>query len=468
MRPPCAALCALRGFCLRITIHMAKIFFSGIGGSGLSALACFMADRGYHIAGSDRSFDRSPDNALCALFRARGISIVPQDGSGIDASYDLLVLSTAVEDRNPDIVKAREANVRMLTRPQYLSEIAAGFRTIAVAGTSGKSTTAGLLAFLLRALGMEPNFIGGGRVKQFRSAVNPGNSLSGSSDLLVIEACESDGSVVHYYPLHSIITNLSLDHNAIETTGQMFETLGRNTAQVLVIGGDDRNLSGLRFDHPVRFSVDTQSEYTAESVEYRPLSTSFSVRGVSFQLALPGRHNLCNALAAIALLTEMGIGLRDIAGVLPDFAGVERRFDIHLDNGRHLVIDDYAHNPHKIASLMQTITAMRDRVCYIFQPHGFGPTLLMKQGYIEAFVRNLRPGDHLMLLPIYFAGGTAHRNISSELLSDEIRSAGRSAEVLQERSLLFDRLGGWDSYIVFGARDDTLAGFAQDIARRLQ
>jgi UDP-N-acetylmuramate--alanine ligase len=164
----------------------------------------------------------------------------------------------------------------------------------------------------------------------------------------------------------------------------------------------------------------------------------------------------------------MGIPLRDIAGVLPDFSGIERRFDICLNDGRHLVVDDYAHNPHKISSLMETVMGICNRVCYIFQPHGFGPTRLMKQGYIGTFIRNLRREDHLMLLPIYYAGGSSIKDISSEDLSYEIRQSGKSAEVLHERTLLFQRMDEWDNYVVFGARDESLADFATEIALRLQ
>jgi UDP-N-acetylmuramate--alanine ligase len=153
---------------------------------------------------------------------------------------------------------------------------------------------------------------------------------------------------------------------------------------------------------------------------------------------------------------------------LPDFSGIERRFDIHLNDKGRLVIDDYAHNPHKIECLMETVKGITERVCYVFQPHGYGPTKLMKQGYIETFAKHLRGSDHLVLLPIYYAGGTALKDISSEDLMDGIKTAGKSVEVLSERSLLFNRLGKWDTYIIFGARDETLADFAREIAERLK
>lgn len=447
---------------------MAKIFFSGIGGSGMSAMAWFMADKGHTIVGSDRSFDRDPDNALCKVLQEKGITIVPQDGSGVDTSCDFAVFSTAVEDNHPEAIRSRETGIPVKTRPAYLREIIGAHDTIAVAGTSGKSTTAGMLAFLLKQLNMEPNFIGGGRVKQFRQAGCPGNSLTGQSGLLVTEACESDGSIVHYEPCFSLIGNLSLDHQAVEETAAMFEALDRNTKNKVVVNADDPNLGRCAFSRPVRFSIDSESEYRAKSIEYKPFGTTFTMRGVEFRLSLPGRYNLYNAAACVALLSELGIDLKRIAQILPDFSGIERRFDIHLNNGTHFVVDDYAHNPHKIESLMECARGISVRSCYVFQPHGYGPTRLMKEGYVRAFVRNLGKGDHLFILPIYYSGGTSLKDISSEDLVQEIRSAGKSAEVLPERSALFSRLGEWDTYIVFGARDESLSDFAREVAGRLR
>jgi UDP-N-acetylmuramate--alanine ligase len=248
----------------------------------------------------------------------------------------------------------------------------------------------------------------------------------------------------------------------------MFQILSRNTKEFVVMSGDDKNLTLYRFDNLIRFSIDTDSKYRAKSITYQPFGTLFRLCDIPFRLSLPGKHNLYNALACIVLLAEIGIALRDIAKVLPDFSGIERRFDIHLNNEKHLVIDDYAHNPHKITSLMETMKKIRGSICYIFQPHGYGPTRLMKREYIETFANNLRAEDHLILLPIYYAGGTSVKDISSEDLRDGIKAAGKSTEVIHERSLLLSRLKEWDNYVVFGARDESLSEFAAEIALRLK
>jgi len=447
---------------------MAKLFFSGIGGSGVSAIAGFMADKGHAVTGSDRLFDSISDHPVSRVLKAKGIKITPQDGSGIDTSLDCAVFSTAIEPNHPELKKITKLNIPVMTRPQYLRVMVSAYRTIAVAGTSGKSTTAGMLAYLMRRLGMSPNFIGGGRVKQFRDHRNLGNSLVGGSDIFIFEACESDGTIVSYSPFYSIIASLNLDHNPIIKTGQMFEILGRNTRGKIIVNGDDENLARCRFDNPVFFSKKNDSQYRAEKIAYHAFGTDFQVHSVPFHLPLPGKHNLYNALACIAVLTEMGVHPEDIAAVMPGFSGIDRRFDIHLRNDRHLVIDDYAHNPHKIASLMETVKNIGRRVCYIFQPHGYGPTRLMKNEYIEVFANNLQPGDHLLMLPIYYAGGTSIKDVSSEDLCADIKLTGKNAEVLPERSLLFSRLNEWDTYVVFGARDESLSDFAREIAERLQ
>ena len=451
-----------------------KIFFSGIGGSGVSAIASFMADKGHTVVGSDRAFDQNPDHPVCGALRSKGITIVPQDGAGIDRSFDLAVFSTAVEPDRPEVIRAKSLGIPTKTRPEFLSEIVTTFRTLAVAGTSGKSTTSGMLAFLMERLGMEPNFIGGGRVKQFRTETNPGNSITGNSDHLVIEACESDGTIVTYQPRHSIILNLDLDHHPVDETAAMFSALMRNTSGMIVVDNDDRNLGGIApaSRGVVSFSIEAPADYRATDILYRPFSTEFSLRAhggipTRFTLSLPGRCNLSNALACIALLSEMGIPLEEIAQTLPGFAGIERRFDIRLNDGKRLVIDDYAHNPQKISALMAAMDRISERICYIFQPHGFGPVRMMKAEYIDSFVTNLRDCDHLILLPIFYAGGAVSRDVSSHDLAEGIRAGGGSVEVIRDRETVLKRTGEWDSYVIFGARDESLSLFAGEIAASL-
>lgn len=445
-----------------------KIFFSGIGGSGVSAIAGFMAGRGHIVSGSDRLFDGHPDLEIWSRLRNLGISLVPQDGTGIDGSLDLVIFSTAVENTNPDFRKALEIEIPIKTRPEYLAEIVGDFRTVAVAGTSGKSTTAGMLAFLMRRIGMETNFIGGGRVKQFRTRDNPGNYLTGDSDSLIIEACESDGSIVNYMPEHSLILNLDLDHHSVTETAVMFRRLSSNTRGMVITGADDENLSGRKLGNTIQFSIERKSRYQAAGLKLSPLSSSFKVNNEKFKIALPGKHNVYNALACIAFLSETGVEAPRISDALSEFSGIERRFDVHLNEKGCLVVDDYAHNPHKIANLMATMGRISRRVCYIFQPHGYGPVRMMKEGYIRTFSSYLREDDLLVLLPIYYAGGTASKDVSSKDIAEGVRTAGKKAEVIETRNDVITMPKEWEGYAVFGARDDSLSTLAEDIAENIR
>ncbi len=434
----------------------------------MSAIACFMADRGAIVTGSDRAFDKNPSHPALGLLRGKGITIVRQDGMGLDLSFDMAVFSTAVEPDQPEVIRARALGIPTKTRPQYLAEIVSQSRTVAVAGTSGKSTTSGMLAFLMKGSGLAPSFIGGGRVKQFMSATNPGNAIAGSSDILIIEACESDGSIIEYHPQDSVLLNIALDHHSVLKTIELFRTLIGNTAGSVVLNADDPHLREVAPPGAITFSVEAPSDFRPEDVVYGDFSTEFTVAGTRFVLPLPGTHNLYDALACIACLWQKGISLETAAGLLRQFRGLERRFDIHLNDGHRLVVDDYAHNPHKIESLMKTMRRIRERVCYIFQPHGFAPVRLMKEEYIRVFTENLRGTDHLILLPIFYAGGTVTQDVSSDALAEKIRSEGRSVEVISAREEILRSVDKWHTYVIFGARDETLADFAGAVAEQLR
>ena len=444
-----------------------KIFFSGIGGSGMSAIACFIKDKGHAVIGSDRTFDANHGDPLAKALIAKGIRIVPQDGSGIGNDIDFVVFSTAVEPTVPEWTETEKIGIPIKSRPEFLTEITSSYRTLAVTGTSGKSTASGMLAFLMTRLEFGPNFIGGGRVKQFKTPFSPGNYIGGTSDYLVIEACESDGTIVHYRPEHAIILNLALDHNPIERTAEMFKALIKNTRSKIIVNGDDENLKKIHPPKAITFSIHAPSHYRADAIRYDSFSTVFAVNDTEFCLNLPGTHNLYNALSCIAMLSELGISLDTIASVLHEFQGIERRFDVILNERGYLVIDDYAHNPHKIASLMATVRQFREKICYIFQPHGFGPTRMMRREYAETFVHNLREPDHLVLLPIFYTGGDVQKDISSSDLADDIRARGKSVEVAEERSDFLTRPDAYKTYVIFGARDESLSSFAGDVADSL-
>ncbi len=451
-----------------------SIFLSGVGGSGMSAIACLCIDRGMRVTGSDRAFDADPGHPVADVLSNRNIVIVPQDGSHPMEDDSLMVMSAAVEDDRPEVLRARELGVPILSRGEYLAEITSHYRTLAVAGTSGKSTTSGMLAYAMGALGLDPAFIGGGRLGQFRAPDNTGNYRRGESGILVVEACESDGHLPLYRAEHSIIMNISLDHLGVERTLEMFSALKDNTSGNVILNSDDKGLSSLASDasfasgRTTGFSIDAPSDFKAESIVLGPLGSEFDMDGIHIELKLPGIHNVYNALASMAALSLYGIAPAQAAEAIGGFRGIERRFDIHLnelESGGALVVDDYAHNPHKISFLMRTMQEVAPCVTYIFQPHGFGPTRLMRDEYVRVFREHLRPEDRLIVLPIYFVGGTVSRDISS---SDITINVGGNAWAPEGRSQILESLApGPGAFVVFGARDDTLARLASDIAKRV-
>ena len=447
------------------------VFLSGIGGSGMSAIACLCLDRGMGVKGSDRAFDQSPDHPIAKALKTRGVELVPQDGSHPVLEDSLMVASAAVEDDRPEILTAKRLGLPIISRGEYLAELTREYRTLAVAGTSGKSTTSAMLAYVMGKLGLDPSFIGGGKLEQFKAEDNPGNYRKGESDILVVEACESDGHLAKYHAEHSIILNIGLDHMGLESTLGLFSALINNTSGSVIINGDDEGLTKtLTNDRTLSFSIkDTSADFLSEDVLLFPLGSRFVVNGTLFELQIPGVHNVYNALATIAALSLYGVTTKDIAPMIKGFRGIERRFDIHLNelgSGGPLVVDDYAHNPHKISFLMRSMKEIAPRVCYIFQPHGYGPTRLMRDEYVRVFKEFLRPGDKLVMLPIYFAGGTVSKDISSADLAIEV---GLAAWAPESREQALDELpAGYGAYVVFGARDDTLSELASRMATKLR
>jgi len=450
----------------KATSDRQNIFFSGIAGSGVSALALFMALKGHNVSGSDRQFDSGSGMDMKNSLEAAGIAITPQDGSGITQGLDLMVMSTAVEADRPEVLRARELGLSIMTRPEFLVSLSSGYKSIAVAGTSGKSTASGMLAFALDRLGAAPNYISGGKVKDFRTPQNPGNVLSGDADWLVMEADESDGSIVNYTPYCSVIANLSLDHNPVDETATMFRQLVMNTSGRVILNADEQKLMGLGADKALSYSVNNPSaDLRAEDITMEGLNCAFSIKGQAFNLNQPGLHNIYNALAAISVLHFMEFGLDRISEAIAPFKGIERRFDVHLEKDGLMVIDDYAHNPHKIGALMRTISGISDRACYIFQPHGFGPLKLMLNEYADTFKSHLREQDMLFILPVYYSGGTAKCDIGPRDLA-----ALCGATPLEDRDSLISFISNvqpYDCYAVLGARDDSLRILAGEIAGKL-
>lgn len=457
-------------------------FFCGIGGSGMLPLAMIVQARGGRLEGSDRSRDQGRTPEKFAWLEAHGVTLHPQDGSGVTRADQTVVATGAIEDTVPDIGAAKRAGARIVTRPELLSQLFnAAPASIGVAGTSGKSTITGMVAWILHQAGRAPTVMNGAVMKNFADADHPfASALIGGPDLFVSEVDESDGSIARYGPTVAVVSNISLDHKSMEELRDLFGGFTGRAARA-VLNLDNLETQALAQSLPankvITFALGEESA-TLHAHDLEPLPTGMrftltELGGAKHAVVLnvPGAHNVANALAALGAVRAIGVPLAEAVAALETFAGIRRRMEVVGTANGVTVIDDFAHNPDKIAATLKTLHAFDGRLLILFQPHGFGPLRLMQAEFIDGFAGLMRPDDVLLMPePVYF-GGTTDRSVGSEDIASGVRAAGRSAEALPTREACGDRLidlaRPGDRIIVMGARDDTLSVFAAELLDRL-
>ncbi|MGE3528959.1 MAG: L,D-transpeptidase family protein [Methyloceanibacter sp.] len=443
----------------------ARFHYAGLAGAGMSALAQFQVMTGGVASGSDRAFDRGERTALRAQLEGLGIAVMPQDGSGLGPDCAALVVSTAVEETVPDFAAAKANGIPIVHRSELLAHFVAGQRSIAVTGTSGKSTVTAMIFAILKGAGRDPSVITGGDLPALQAQGLPGNAFAGKSDLLVVEADESDGTLVHYSPAIGVILNLQRDHKEIEDVAAMFATLRAKAREGLIVG-DAENLD--RFaGGALRFGLSERADVRGEDVALGPDRSRFRVGEVTFALPVPGAHNVVNALAAIATAKVLGVRLAEMVAPLSDFTGIGRRFQTVGKAHGIEVIDDFAHNAEKIAAAIATAKLRSARVLAIYQPHGYGPTRFLRRDFVTTFSRELGPQDRMWMLEVFYAGGTATRDFSAADIVAEIGARGIAAEFAPSREWLAERIAKeareGDLVLVMGARDPSLTALARAI-----
>jgi UDP-N-acetylmuramate--alanine ligase len=436
----------------------------------MSALAQYVAQRGGRASGSDRSFDRGLNGAARTLLERLGVAIFAQDGGGVAGDCAAVVYSTAVEEQVPDFREARALGVPLVHRSELLAHFVAERRTLAITGTSGKSTTVAMVFEILRGAGRDPSVITGGELVALQREGLWGNAWAGASDLLVVEADESDGSVVRYRPAVGVILNLQRDHKEMDEVAGMFAAF-RGQAREGFVVGEAANLAPFAAGATV-FGFGTGAGVRAENLMEDGDGSSFRVEGTAFRLNVPGRHNVENALAAIAACLAVAVPLAAMVAPLVRFQGVARRFQV-LGSARGVeVVDDFGHNPAKVAASIRTAHLRAGRVLAVFQPHGYGPMRFLRADFVAAFAAELKPEDRLWLLEIFYAGGTATRDLSSADVAAEIAQRGVKARFAPSREGLVASLAAearaGDLILVMGARDPSLTGLARDILASLE
>jgi UDP-N-acetylmuramate--alanine ligase len=457
-----------------------QYFFCGIGGSGMLPLAAILRAGGARVAGSDRSLDAGRLATKFEYLKSLGIALAPQDGSGL-AEGMTLVTSAAVEATIPDVVRARELGLEQLTRPQLLAKLLNDAQqSIAVGGTSGKSTVTGMIGWILHALHRQPTVMNGAVMKNFVSPSAPfASALVGDPELFVSEVDESDGSIALYRPSVAVLTNISLDHLAMDelrllfggflaAAGKTVLNLDDPETRLLADALPVEQLIGYGFDSPGATLIGRGLELLPDGVRF---TVALGDEQHEVVLQVPGRHNAMNALAALGAVHALGIPLGDAAAALARFAGLKRRLETVGTAGGVTVIDDFAHNPDKIAATLATLTAQPGRLLIMFQPHGYGPLAKMGEELAATFAAGMRDGDRLFLPDPVYQGGTVDRSRGSDWFAEAIRSAGGHAEHIPERAAIGERflveaLPG-DRIAILGARDDSLSEFAAELVARL-
>jgi len=446
-------------------------------------LALILRAKGYTVEGSDRSLDQGRLAPKFEFLRRHGIALHPQDGSGVTRADQILVTSAAVEEAVPDVQAARRLGMPVMRRAELLAQFFnVAPQSIAVGGTSGKSTTTGMIGWILQQAGRDPTIMNGAIMKNFVTAQVPFASAAvGGAEAFVTEVDESDGSIALFQPRIAVVGNISLDHKTMDELRSLFRAFVAK-AKTAVLNLDNEETKALADslspEAALTYSVaDPRAQLLARRIEPSPESIGFEVseratgEHAAVRLQMPGVHNVSNALAALCAAHACGVSLRAAADALGSFSGIKRRFErVGVANGV-TVFDDFAHNPDKIAATLATLQAFPGRLLVLFQPHGFGPLKLMKDAFIECFAENLRDGDVLVMPePVYY-GGTVERAVTSQDIVRGVAVGSRKAFAFPDRSACGDKLVALarpgDRIVIMGARDDTLAEFAADLLRRL-
>ncbi|MGB2578410.1 UDP-N-acetylmuramate--alanine ligase [Elusimicrobium simillimum] len=443
-----------------------KIHFIGIGGIGMSALAQLHAMGGDIVTGSDRLINKGMvDLPVFKALRDLGAVIFPQDGSGIDETTELVVVSSAIESDNPELVKAQSLGINLMHRSELLASHVAKNKTIAISGTSGKSTTTAMLFDILMAADMSPSVITGATLLSLQDKGFFGNVYKGAGNLLIIEADESDGSLVKYSPEVGVCLNIQKDHKELDVLRGFFTTFAKQCNSFLY-NADEPELKDI-FNGYKTFGLE-HGDVRAVNLEMDGFGTTFYVEDQKFTLNIPGRYNVQNAVAAIAVAKELSVPLHVAAEALKNYKGVYRRFNSIGKHNDIEVIDDFAHNPHKLGAALKAAQLRGARVFAYFQPHAFASIKLLKDEFVDMLAVTLRPQDKFWLTEAYYPGGTIPEGVTAKSVYDGAVGKGLTNVYFDPcrediAAVIEEEAKPGDVIMVMGARDPSLTNFAKSI-----
>ena len=450
-----------------------NVFFIGVAGTGMSAIAQYLAGIEKNVGGSDRYFKEGVENETKEKLTAAGINCFLQNGEGITTETDLVVVSTAIEDTVAEVQKAKQLNIPIFKRSEVLALIAKSKRTIAVGGTSGKSTTSAMLFDILTYAGLQPGIISGAGLINIIKEGKIGNAKVGKGEWLVIEADESDGSIVQYHPEVGLLLNIDKDHQEIDELMDIFGIFKKNTQQLFVVNQSNALAKQLSFNAANDFATDPDSEarYKAADFIQNGLTISFNINETAFSLQTVGKLNMDNALAATAVANQLGVDLKTCADALKNYEGIYRRHQL-LGCKHHVwLIDDYAHNPVKCARSIEACQPIANKVVAWFQPHGYGPTRFLRNDFVKEIAAVLRSQDEIWMSEIFYAGGTAVKDISANDLINDIKALGKNAFFVADRNQFLEtvrpHLTDNTVLLLMGARDPGLEQFGKELLEKL-
>ena len=453
-----------------------SLHFVGVGGIGMSALAQMASVLGCKTSGSDRALNSPENRRIIDSLRAKGVRLYPQDGSRyadppVPAA---LVYSTAIEEDNPDFLCAPEGTARLhRSEAMRLLVEKLSASVFAVTGSCGKTTVSAWLAETLDRLGAAPALISGGLAKHFIRDEFAGNYAPGNGKLCVLEADESDKSLLNYTADHAMILNIGTDHYSKEELAEVFRKFLRQTRISAVI--EDRVLDAVGTDCVKHLKValfSTAPDAPAELHGYKVFrvtdyrsgdgKVTAKIDGRDVHLPVPGLHNAANAAAVLAGLSLLGFDPEAVLPAIERFSGVWRRFDFAgRTRGGAAVYDDYAHNvAHEVCT---------GRTVFLFQPHGYGPFGFMRPELLPALEKVLKKDDVFAFLPVYYAGGTTSFRPKAEEVAAEYDAhhPGGRYRFFATRAEAADflrALGASDTAVVMGARDNSLSDWAKELA----
>ena len=445
-----------------------RYFFIGVAGTGMSAIAQYLSGRGEQVSGSDRLFSKTDKSETQLQLERAGIECHFQDGSGITPDTEAVIVSTAIEESNVEYQKAKSLGIPVIKRSALLAQISDSIKTIAVGGTSGKSTTTAMIFHILQKCGKEPSLITGAGLATLQKQGLIGNAYNGSGEWLVIESDESDGSIVGYHPEIALLLNVERDHKEESELMELFSTFKSHTKKTFIVNSNYPITMSLSQNESYNFGTKGNPGIKGSGFEQDGFSIKFNVNGVPCSINAIGTHNMENALAAIAAAVQTGITVEQAVEAKKDFSGIYRRASlVRADQERHLyVVDDFAHNPSEVASAIKACQSITGKVIAYFQPHGFGPLRFMHKELGELVAATLRPNDIFVIGDVYYAGGTVNRDISPEIVSQAIQNLGKNAIFAKDkescRAEILKNTPERDcTILIMGARDPKLSDYAQ-------